>query len=191
MIASVIPLMPKPTKTCKRCGDDRPKEDFVSRFGFANTRGRLCRECWEATQKDEVRELMDGRDACLYCGTVIPRPRDYDESGTVIRTHIHMDHMDPVSRGGYDPFTYDLELGDFTEDTSRNILFCCSGCNLKKSDALFLDWLTLIPPENRELARMVYRAKNGFDPEEFTPQDNLPIEFVINIDSEPEAEDAG
>ena len=99
--------------------------------------------------------------------------------------------MDPVSRGGYDPFTYDLELDDFTEDTSRNIAFCCSDCNLKKSDTLFVDWLKLIPPENRELARIVYKAKNGFEPEEFTPQDDSPIEFVIDIDIEPKTEDVG
>ncbi len=183
--------MPKPTKTCKRCGVDRRKEDFVSRFGFANVKGRLCRDCWDATQKDEVRELMDGRETCLYCGTLISRPRDYDESGTTIRTHIHMDHMNPVSRGGYDPYTYDLEINGFTKDTSRNIAFCCSDCNLRKSDMLFIDWLALIPPENWELARMVYRAKNGCEPEEFRPQDNLPIEFVIDIKTEAQSEDAG
>ncbi len=97
--------------------------------------------------------------------------------------------MDPISRGGYDPFTYDLEINDFTKDTSRNIAFCCSGCNLKKSDMLFVQWLTLIPAENRILARKVYRDKNGFEPEAFTPQDNQPIEFVVYIDTETPTKD--
>ena len=183
--------MPKPTKTCKRCGDDRPKEDFVSQFGFANPRGQLCRNCWEAKQRDEVRELMDGREACLYCGTVIPRPRDYNESGTVTKTHVHMDHMDPVSRGGYDPFAYDVEIGDFSENTKRNIAFCCSVCNLRKSDMLYVQWLKVIPPENRELAREVYRNRNGFEPEHFIPQENVSVEFRIRVDMEIQAEDAG
>lgn len=132
--------------------------------------------------------MMDGRDACLYCGTVLLRPRDYNESGSATKTHVH---MDPVSRGGYDPFTYDVEIGDFTENTTRNIAFCCSHCNLKKSDMLFVDWLKVIPPENRELAREVYRIKNGFEPEDFVPTENVAIEFLIGLDIENQPDDAG
>lgn len=94
-----------------------------------------------------------------------------------------MDHMDPVSRGGYDPYTYDLEIGDFTNDTTRNTVYCCAACNLKKSDMLFVQWLELLPVENQKLAREVYRDRNGVSPDEFIPQDNGPIRFTIDAEN--------
>ena len=126
---------------------------------------------------------MDGRDFCLYCGDSIARARDYDEEGRATETHIHMDHMNPVSLGGYDPFTYDLEIDGFTEDTSRNVVYCCSHCNLKKKDRPFIEWLKLLPALNQELARKVYIDKNGFAPEDFVTQDDIVYKFEIDTDT--------
>ena len=166
-------------KRCEGCNTTKPKTEFVSRFGFKSPRGQLCHACWAAKQKYEAVALMDGRESCLYCGVVIPMVRDYDKQGKVTKTYLHMDHMDPVSRGGYDPFTYDLELGGFTEDTSRNCVYCCSNCNLQKSDMLYVEWLEVIPVENRQLALQIYIERNGASPEEFVPQDN---ELSVEID---------
>jgi len=122
---------------------------------------------------------MDGRESCLYCGIVVSKARDYDESGEVTKTYLHMDHMDPVSRGGYDPSTYDLDLEDFTENTLRNVVYCCSDCNLRKNDLLFVEWPKLIPTENRQLARDIYRERNGIEPEDFVPRDDIEIRISI------------
>ena len=179
MIADVITPMRQKNKTCKGCNTEMPKDRFVSRFGYNNPRGRLCRNCWNLKQLDEVKELMDGRHACLYCGVSVSRVRDYDESGNVTKTHLHLDHMDPISLGGYDPFTYDLEIDDFTEDTTRNTVYCCADCNLKKSDIPFVDWLERIPETLRDFARKTYRERNGIEPEEFVPQDDLEITIIV------------
>ena len=87
--------------------------------------------------------------------------------------------MDPISLGGYDPFTYDLEIDDFTEDTTRNTVYCCADCNLKKSDIPFVDWLERIPETLRDFARKTYRERNGIEPEEFVPQDDLEITIIV------------
>ena len=126
---------------------------------------------------------MDGRETCLYCGTIVPRARDYDEKGKVTKTYLHMDHMDPVSLGGYDPYTYDLDLEGFTEDTQRNTVYCCAACNLRKKDMLFSDWLLLIPEENRQLATDTYRQRNGRGPEDFVPQTDVKITIYFEDDA--------
>ena len=187
MIADVITLMTKNSKRCRGCAQEKLKSEFVSRFGYKNPKGWLCRHCWDKRQKDEVQSMMDGRDSCLYCGEVITRSRDYDENGEITATYVHMDHMDPVSLGGYDPFTYDLEIEGFTEDTTRNMVCCCAKCNLKKKDRPFTEWLKLIPAENRELARSVYIEKNGFSPEEFAPVTDDAISFTISFDDTPDS----
>ena len=176
----VITPMPKKTKTCKGCDTQLPKGDFVSRFGFTNPRGHLCKNCWNEKQQDEVRDLMDGRDACLYCGVSQQKVRDYDENGNVTKTYLHMDHMEPIARGGYDPYTYDMEINDFTDDTTRNTVYCCTDCNLRKSDLPFVEWLDKIPEIHRGFARKVYRERNGIEPEEFVPQSDFEITIIVD-----------
>jgi hypothetical protein len=44
--------MNKPTKKCKSCEQERLKSAFVSRFGFENPRGQLCRDCWIKRHED-------------------------------------------------------------------------------------------------------------------------------------------
>ena len=172
--------MANSTKKCKVCEQDKLKSEFVSQFGFDNPRGRLCRDCWIEKQKNEVVELMEGRDYCLYCNTSISRARDYDANGQVIRTYVHMDHMDPLALGGYDPYTYDLEIEGFPENISRNTVYCCGDCNSKKKDMPFKDWLKLIPEKNRELARKVYVEKNGMTPEEFVAHEDVVIRIEFD-----------
>jgi|688.fasta_scaffold50160_1 hypothetical protein len=179
-MAVVIRHMVNSTKQCRGCQQAKAKSEFVSRFGFENPRGQLCRRCWIEQQKREVVELMDGREFCLYCGTSIPRARDYDENGKITKTHIHMDHMDPIALGGYDPHTYDLDLGGFPENTLRNTVYCCAKCNNKKRDMLFRDWLKLIPEENQKLARKVYIERNGIVPEDFIAHKDLLIRIDLN-----------
>lgn len=93
-------------------------------------------------------------DCCPYCsaklqiaiGSGIP-----DQEDTVR----HIDHMDPLSRGG--------------EESFRNALCVCSRCNLAKGKQLFADWLARIPESNQADARAIYVQKLGRTPEAFCP----------------------
>lgn len=109
--------------------------------------------------------LMDGRDFCLYCGKKIEKAYDWTIEGRPSRTYLHLDHMDPLSRGG--------------KDAKCNSVYCCVTCNIKKRDKLFSDWLNELMPKYRRLSRSVYTAKHRREPEEFTPSAS---EIVVTID---------
>lgn len=67
----------------------------------------------------------------------------------------HLDHMDPLSRGG--------------EDSIRNAIYVCGGCNLAKGRRLFTDWLSKLPPHVRDTVRSLYEEKHGHAVEAFMP----------------------
>lgn len=67
----------------------------------------------------------------------------------------HLDHMDPLSRGG--------------QDSIRNTVYVCSGCNLAKGRLLFVDWLDKLDAPHRNRARQLYEGKHGHAPEGFQP----------------------
>jgi hypothetical protein len=58
-----------------------------------------------------------------------------------------------------------LEVGG--EDSIRNVVFCCSSCNIKKGSKPFLIWLKQLKPKYRKLVREIYTAKHGHQPEKF------------------------
>lgn len=93
---------------------------------------------------------------CPYCGRLSGQIGACDspmESSS--EQSAHLDHMDPLSRGG--------------EDSIRNAVYVCAQCNLVKCNRLFVDWLETLPPERQEKARAVYHAKHGHPPEAFRP----------------------
>jgi hypothetical protein len=101
--------------------------------------------------------LWAERSACPYCGGSLGyRPADSEEEdGEALLGHI--DHMDPLSRGG--------------EDSIRNAAYVCARCNLAKGNRLFVDWLARLEVPHRETARAVYLQKHGVQPEAFVPGD--------------------
>jgi hypothetical protein len=49
--------------------------------------------------------------------------------------------MDPIAGGGHNEFgVVDLDTGEISEDV-RNLVYCCTECNLKKKDMRFLQWM--------------------------------------------------
>lgn len=98
--------------------------------------------------------LQAERETCPYCGIPLGKrsilASDIEEEQTA-----QFDHMDPISRGG--------------EDSIRNTVIACRGCNSAKGSRLFVDWLQQLPPEFAQNAREIYMAKHGHMPEDFVP----------------------
>lgn len=95
------------------------------------------------------------RSGCPYCGgplgmLAVLTPETIPESQSA-----HLDHMDPLSRGG--------------EDSIRNTVYVCRDCNLAKGRRLFIAWLEKLDPPNRECARQVYEVKHRHAPAAFQP----------------------
>jgi hypothetical protein len=97
------------------------------------------------------------RDACPYCAG----PLGIEPGGeTADFDRAHIDHMDPLSRGG--------------EESVRNAIYVCAACNMAKGSRLFLDWLARLPEDRRELVRRIYIDKQGQDPSAFVPGPRQP-----------------
>jgi len=106
------------------------------------------------------RTLWVERRDCPYCGGQLgTRPADADEDDDQAVLG-HIDHMDPLSRGG--------------EESIRNAVYACARCNVSKGNRLFVDWLTRLPILHREVARFLYVSKHGEPPEAFVPGDRQP-----------------
>jgi hypothetical protein len=58
-------------KTCKRCGHERPVDEFPWRNRRHNTRQTYCRECWP-----HVRNTPHPT-TCKRCGTVLKAAKTY------------------------------------------------------------------------------------------------------------------
>jgi 5-methylcytosine-specific restriction endonuclease McrA len=169
------------TKTCRRCHKILPVDRFVDTSGQHNPRGHYCLVCHLKRYDDRHRSalrrelitiqklriiygkrwrhyaapeffhanLLDERDFCPYCGTWFDqiKPNNFNDSP------LHLDHMDPLDKGG--------------ENSIRNVVFCCGPCNIQKGKRSFLDWLAMLEPKYRQLARVIYRHKHGHSPEAF------------------------
>ena len=99
--------------------------------------------------------LYVAQSTCPYCGgrlgpLPILEPEAAEEGQSA-----HLDHMDPLSLGG--------------EDSVRNALYVCRACNLAKGKRPFVDWLAMLTPTYREIARRIYQEKHGHAPEAFVP----------------------
>jgi 5-methylcytosine-specific restriction endonuclease McrA len=152
-------------KKCPGCGLVKPIEEFVTIYGVENPQGKYCQRCFANHEREHAMSLMEGRDFCLYCGTRIEKAYDWTPEGNSARTYLHLDHMDPLLRGG--------------KDSDNNTVYCCVACNLKKGDKLFTDWLAELTPEYREISRNIYIEKHHREPEAFNPSSN---KVVITID---------
>jgi len=93
--------------------------------------------------------LLGERNDCPYCGE--PLPNGAYALGELCAV---LDHLDPVSRGG--------------EDSLRNVVVCCSSCNSKKKNKLFLRWLAEIPQGLATRCRGIYEFKHQHPPEAFS-----------------------
>ena len=93
--------------------------------------------------------------SCPYCGAARdPSIDDRSDADGGLWAE-HLDHMDPLSRGG--------------EGSIRNAVYLCGRCNLAKGKQLFVAWRDTLVPELRERAQNIYEAKHGHLPEAFRP----------------------
>jgi 5-methylcytosine-specific restriction endonuclease McrA len=182
--------MRKQTKKCRGCKSDKPIEQFVDSTGSKNPRGSYCLVCYKeqeqqsnATAQAELQStirklkilygeywqhyatpgdfryiLFQERTQCPYCGRALAVLDDTQSTvKRFLATGAHLDHMDPLAKGG--------------EDSIRNVVFICNDCNIKKRDALFLEWLDMLEPEYKRLARALYIEKHRHAPEKFKPSE--------------------
>lgn len=103
--------------------------------------------------------LWAERKSCPYCATPLGAPALTPESESSERA-AHIDHMDPLSRGG--------------EESFRNALYVCARCNAAKGHRLFVTWLARLSEPHRSLARTIYTEKHGHAPEAFMPGPRQP-----------------
>lgn len=100
--------------------------------------------------------LFRERDSCPYCGgwrgpLYVPKSAGVQ----AFAGRAHLDHMDPLARGG--------------EDSLRNVVYVCAACNMKKRKRLFVDWLKELDTTHQAIARQIYVEKHGHSPEAFIP----------------------
>lgn len=148
------------SKRCPRCGNVKHVSAFVTLYGYASPRGKYCGDCFREREREQVLELLEGRDCCPYCGETITRAYDRLPNGNAQKVYLNKDHMDPLALGG--------------ADTEQNTLYCCVQCNLKKGKKSFLEWLRCLTPDNRARARRIYTEKQGKPPESFLPSEIPP-----------------
>mgnify|MGYP003576126237 FL=1 len=98
--------------------------------------------------------LYAERAECPYSSGRLEQPLD-DEGHEPAAPPPHIDHMDPLSRGG--------------EESIRNAIYACASCNFAKGSRLFVDCLKTSPPANQAIAKTLYTTMHGHLPEAFRP----------------------
>jgi hypothetical protein len=102
--------------------------------------------------------LWAERSHCPYCSSPLPAPSATPtgaaEQDPVVAA-AHIDHMDPLSRGG--------------ADAVCNAIYVCAPCNLAKGRKLFVRWLSQLDAPHAAAARTLYEAKQSMPPEAFVP----------------------
>lgn len=154
-------------KKCPKCNATKPISDFVDNSGIKNPRGKYCSACHIAISYENLRNIFEGRETCLYCGSEIIKISNSHEEPLTKWEDIHLDHMDPLSLGG--------------KDNERNTVYCCANCNLKKGNKSFSDWLQCLDEKQKALSRNIYIQKHKRSPEEFKPSSNV---FMITFSIE-------
>lgn len=100
--------------------------------------------------------LFTERSECPYCNAPLSNFTYLDQEITAESVAAaHLDHMDPLSRGG--------------EESIRNAVYVCRNCNLAKGGRLFIDWLASLDPIKQQHVRQVYEEKHDHMPEDFSP----------------------
>lgn len=151
-------------KKCSRCKVIKPINDFVDSSGLRNHRGKYCSECHIDISFENLRNILEGREFCLYCGSEIISMCNSDNDPLLKWKDIHRDHMDPISLGG--------------EDTDENTIYCCANCNIKKGNKLFSDWFLCLEEKYKTISRNVYIQKHKRNPEDFK---TIPNEIIITL----------
>jgi CRISPR/Cas system Type II protein with McrA/HNH and RuvC-like nuclease domain len=98
--------------------------------------------------------LYAEHDTCPYCSTALQMPSGIEAIGQEEAAR-HIDHMDPLSRGG--------------EESFRNAICACAKCNMAKGKQLFANWLATLPESRQAAVRAIYVEKLGRSPEQFQP----------------------
>ena len=147
---------------CRDCYEARRREEERAAIAFEKAAARKFRimfgRWWKhyAYPDAFIFSLYRERDFCPYCGIRLPALFvNKSSAGPPYLSRPHVDHMDPIARGG--------------EDSIRNAVYICGSCNYAKRDSLFVDWIQSLAPQCRELSRQIYIEKHGHDPEAFVP----------------------
>lgn len=98
--------------------------------------------------------LYAEHETCPYCSRPLEMASGLGAFGQEEAAR-HIDHMDPLSRGG--------------EESFRNAICACAKCNMAKGKQLFSDWLAALPEPTRTVVRAIYVEKLGRTPEQFQP----------------------
>jgi hypothetical protein len=115
--------------------------------------------------------LWAERSLCPYCGSPLPAPSTPQTGAAGDDTTVnvaHIDHMDPLSRGG--------------ADAVCNAVYVCAGCNLAKGRKLFVRWLSQLDGVHAEAARTLYEVKQGIPPEAFVPGRPQPRRSIPHLE---------
>lgn len=102
--------------------------------------------------------LWAERSLCPYCSAPLLAPSTPPAEAAGDETTVnaaHIDHMDPLSRGG--------------ADAMCNAVYVCAPCNLAKGRKLFVRWLSQLDAVHAQGARTLYEVKQGIPPEAFVP----------------------
>lgn len=185
--------MKEAIRKCRRCGELKPKSQFVDVYGESNPKGWFCANChlvrvaqWQekakAEKESKLRKLniIYGEWWRHYC-----LPREFAEDIYDERDFcLYCGNKLPPMYLGTDP-----ELGTFRgrahldhmdplelggEDSIRNVVYICDNCNYRKGRRSFLDWIALLIPKYKKLSREVYEEKHGHPPEEFESGEPTP-----------------
>ena len=95
------------------------------------------------------------RGTCPYCGGALGAMPSVTKEAENDGHSAHLDHMDPLSRGG--------------EDSIRNAIYVCRDCNLAKGRLLFSDWIKKLSPAFGGSAQRLYVETHGHAPDAFIP----------------------
>lgn len=144
-------------------GVPEPNADLCSSCHIAYANDKLRRSIAEETSKRQKLEILFGewwphytprwelrytlyfeRRHCPYCGEELgPCDAVGASASFPFENHAHIDHMDPLTRGG--------------QDAWRNAVYCCGRCNLAKRNLPFVKWLSTLDATRRE-------EKDGYPP---------------------------
>lgn len=106
---------------------------------YSNTRVARCAKASDGTLTQEaVGKLFNEAKKCPYCNC------SYERKGSKRKT---LDHLTPISKGGWHSLS--------------NVAVCCHGCNLRKRDKLFDEWLSTLADEDRARTEKLFKRVTG------------------------------
>ena len=128
--------------------DENPAATFWHR---EDRRIRVSRQSDGTVTKDFVYDLFANSDKCCYCLAMF--------DSTTKATKKTVDHIIPIKLGGL--------------HSARNLAICCFGCNNRKREKSYPEWLDCLEPKQRKSAERLYYKRYGVSP----IQGVLPLTF--------------